>query len=343
MRWIYGVTLVALVACKGGGSGGADGDVAGDDDDDVVHSTLPWSQVTDTQQDCCSTVKVDFQWTESRLETTKAQWAMPPDPIGAVVVFHGSNGSIAAVQQIEWLELYNVLYDRGIGVMLLNSVDRGDGGGKAQWSELPGPDNPDVDEVDILLATVADESDFEFEDPVVTIGYSNGAKFSLLCSGAAYDRGRNIRGAVMHNGGNGFPDHGLPGLWVSAENDSSGGGADNMQSLAERQGNGSLHLAGDEIPLHPARFAKQPQFDEEESIQLFDLLVEDRGWVDAAGNRLIQFEGDPDEFVDDLENQIPVNNKIEAAYQLRVVWALHRMSAQHKLAEAAWIEEQLLR
>ena len=43
-----------------------------------------------------------------------------------------------------------------------------------------------------------------------------------------------------------------------------------------------------------------------------------------------------------IENALRVPYTGDVMQQLRVVWALHRVSAQHKLDEAAWIEAAML-
>ena len=352
MRWnpAWLVTLVALVAvgCGGGDGGRNDGDgdtltdttvVGDDDDDDVSHSTTPWTEVETTQAECCRSVELSFEFTETGSEELgRWAYAVPEGPIGAVVVFHGSNGSIAAVQQTEWLELYNLLYPRGIGLILVNSPDRD----TKQWSEEPVGANPDVDAVEAVLAEVSATTAWDIDDPLISIGFSNGAKFANLFAEDAKLRGRDVKGAVMHQGSFDGLGEGLPGLWVSAENDDAGGGPERMDDNATAQGNGSLHLRGTEVALHPNRFAKIPSVQPEESQAYFDYLVEEK-IIDADGWRLFAFDADPDEQADGLERYLPFPAITEVVTQLRVVWAIHRFSAQHKVEEAAWIEAQLLR
>lgn len=331
---------LCLMAC--GGSGGSD-DVAGDDDDDDVvatHATTPWSEIETSQSLCCNRVTADFTWVSDRIEEgVKYEYVMPEDPIGAIVVLHGASGSVGAVQQSEWLELYNLLEPRGIGIMMTVSTDRDAG----QWDNFTsGSDNVDVDRIEEMLGLVAGATDFEIDDPIGTVGFSNGASFSELLSGALLDRGRNVRGAVMHNGGSGRVDPSLPALWLSAENDTAGGGPSAMESQAASQGNGSLHLRGTEVAVDPYEWAKSSAYTRDESAQLFDLIV-DMEWIDADGVRVLEFIGDPDDHADNLEKQLPVAYPSDVVYHLRVAWSLHRMSAQNKLEEAAWIEDQLLR
>jgi len=332
------VGLLALVACKGGGSDGDGDGVAGDDDDDVTHSTQPFSQVETSQAECCVTVKKLLPFIEGSLEPGKYEHAVPEDPIGLVVIFHGSSSSVAAVQQTEWLEFYNMLWPRGIGVLLVNSPDRDE----KKWDSSPPDVNPDVDHVEEALARVSDETDWDINDPLVTVGFSNGARFSGIFAEAAQSRGRDVKGAVMHQGGDSLIGGDIPGLWVSGENDTGGGGAEAMEENARLQGNGSLHLAGTEVALHPNRFAKLGVYDEDLSQTLFDELV-DMEWIDPDGWRIFDFEGDPDDHADSLENRLDVRSAVDVMVQLRVTWSIHRFSAQNKVPEAEWIEEQLLR
>jgi dienelactone hydrolase len=337
--WALAVTAMVVSGCKGGGSGTDDGTLGDDDDDDdAVHSTVPWSQVETTMPECCSLVKTIFQWEEGALTHSRAEWAVPEDPIGAVIILHGSSGNIAAVQQAEWLQLYNVLYPRGIAILMTQSIDRDSG----QWSLEADPNNEDIDHIEEMIAAAAEATDLEVDDPIVTVGFSNGAAFSRVLADALLTRGRNVKGAVMHNGGPGAVAQGIPGLWVTAENDDTGGGADALGAWADEQADGT-HFAGYEVPMERYRFAKVPAFTQNESSMLFDYIVDDLGWFDADGVRQIEFEGDPDKFADQLTGDLQVNYAVDAMQQLRVVWALHRMSSQFKLEEAAWIEERMLR
>lgn len=342
MRWAWW-SLVVLVACKGGGSGGGV-DASGDDDDDgsgggsAVHSTVPWSEVEDSQAVCCSTVKEQFEWTEVLLsDTDYFLYVMPEDPIGAIIVSHGSGGDIGTVRQPEWVELYNLLVPRGVGLMMRNSLDRQ----VKQWSLEPDGSNEDIDRIEEMIGIVANETDFDVNDPIVTLGFSNGASFAVLLADSLQARGRDVKGASMHQGGYGLLD-GIPMLWTSAENDTAGGGPSAMARNAENGGPPSAHFAGTEVPLDPYRFAKAGLWDEAQSQGIFDLMVED-GWVDAQGQRLIDWGDDPTGWCDRNENRLPSPQSPSTAMsQLRVVWATHRFSAQHKFEEAAWIEERLL-
>ena len=324
-RWLSFTLLLA--ACSGGGDDGTSSDAPGDDDGTEL---TPWSEVVTTQDGgCCRTVQEQFEWTEVDHEGFHAVWAMPDDPVGALVVFHGTNGAVAAVRQAEWVEIYNLLHPRGIGVIMTISEDRK----SKQWDLTPLPDNVDYPRVQSLLARVADETDFTMDLPLVPVGFSQGCGMVELMGSQGPDAGQNVAGLVFHNCGSGAPND-LPTLYVDAENDPA---AARMADLAGGHPDGTL-LEGLEVPLHPNRFAKLSGFSVDESTRLFDALV-DLEVIDTDGNRTVELGEDPEAVVVGIENALQVQYAADVVQQLRVVWAMHRVSAQNKLAEAAWVED----
>jgi len=325
------LALLLAAACSGGDDGSSS-DLTGDDDDDVTGLT-PWSEVVTTQEDqCCRTVQPQFEWSPVvDHEGLPATWVMPDDPVGALVVFHGTNGIIETVQQVEYIELYNLLVPRGIGIVLTVSEDRD----AKQWDTAPLPDNVDFPRVQSLLGRIADETAFTPDLPLVGLGFSQGCSMVDLLADQGPDAGVNAVGMVFHNCGQGGPRD-QPALFVDAEND---GASSRMASLASDHPDGTL-LSGTEVPLHPNRFAKLISFSPEDSVGIFDELV-GLEVVDTDGLRTVDFGSDPEAVMEGIENALRVRYAADVVQQLRVVWALHRISAQNKLDEAAWIEAQI--
>ena len=324
------VGWVLLAAC-GGGDGGGGSDPTGPAGTDSG-ALPPWSQVVTTQEGtCCRTVEEAFEWTLFDLDGVPAVYAVPPDPQGLLLVFHGTNGVLETIRQPEWVELYNLLYPRGIAIAATLSEDRV----AQQWDLSDGPDNPDVDRVDALLGIIATDTALPLDAPIVTLGFSQGCGMAELFADVGRDRGRTVVGVDLHNGGGGGPDD-LPTLFVDAEHDPA---AARMAAMADAHPDGTL-LRGTEVPLEPQRFAKLPFVTPDESELIVASLV-DMGAVDAAGARTLDFGDDPEAAVVALEAQIPNGLAADIAQQLRVVWAMHRFSAQNKLAEAQWIEAQI--
>src|SRR5262245_52296927 len=110
VRWV----LVAA-GCSGGGPSG---DGSGGDDDDNGVSTEIYTEI-----------RPNFAFTDEEFEGGRVTWVMPENPRAVAFVFHGSSGNIAAVQQTEWIELYDLLVPEGVGLVLSQSVDRENG----QW------------------------------------------------------------------------------------------------------------------------------------------------------------------------------------------------------------------
>ncbi len=328
------LTVLLTAACSGSGDDGGVDDARVGDDDDTIELT-PWSEVVTTQEgQCCRTVQPQFEWSPVvDHEGLPVTWVMPDDPVGALVVFHGTNGILSTVQQVEYLELYNLLVPRGIGVVLTVSGDRD----AMQWDTTPLPGNVDYPRVQSLLARIADETDFTTDMPLVGLGFSQGCGMAERMAAQGADVGQNVAGAVFHNCGQRGPDD-TSVLFVAAENDNA---ARNMADNAADHPNGSL-LSGTEVLLHPNRFAKLVSFSPETSGGVFDELVA-LEVIDTDGARIVDLGADPERVMEGIENALDarVPYAADVAQQLRVVWAMHRVSAQHKLDEAAWIEAQI--
>lgn len=327
---MHRILLCLAIACSGGG----DDTPVGDDDDDVTDTDLtPWDEVVTTQEGtCCRTVTEAFEWTLVEHEGLPAMWAVPDAPVGALVVFHGTNGSLPTVQQAEWVELYNLLYPRGIAIIATISSDRD----AKQWDLTEGNGNVDYPRVESLLALIDAETPFELDMPLVSIGFSQGCSFAQLFAELGPIKGRNVVGASVHNAGVSGP-YALPTLFVSAEND---GASARMPAAAADHPDGTL-LRGTEVPVDPRGFAKLNSFTAESSERLFDQLVE-LELIDTDGVRTVDLGDDPEVVMEGIENAIGGPSPADVAQQLRVAWALHRFSAQNKVAEAQWIEAQIL-
>jgi hypothetical protein len=327
MRWLW---LVGLLGCSGNND--SDGSAPGDDDDDDVSTDLtPWEELVTSQADgCCHTVKEVFEWTTVDHEGLPATWAVPENPVGAVVVFHGTNGVMDTIKQTDWIELYNLLYPRGIAIIGTVSSDRD----AKQWDLSEGNSNVDYPRVETLLARVADETAFDLDLPLVGVGFSQGCSFTTLFAELGVQKGRNVVGISMHSGGGAGAD--MPTLFVAPENDPA---AARMPAAAADHPEGTL-IVGTEEAIDPRWFGKLVSYTPEDSERIFDQLV-DMEVIDADGVRTIAFESDGENEVVAIENALSVPYAGDVATQLRVLWALHRFSAPHNLEEAEWIETQI--
>ncbi len=329
MRALFFSALL-LSACSGGGGDDGGSDPSGDDDDGLT----PWSELETTQTGtCCHTVLPLYEVTTVEHEGFPAMWAVPENPVGALIVYHGTDGNLDSIQQVEWVELYNLLYPRGIAIIATVSSDRD----VKQWDTTPIPDNVDYPRVQSLLSLVAQETPFEADMPLVSIGFSQGCSMSHMTGELGPSAGQNAVGVVLHNCQRVGPPN-QPVLFVDARNDWQ---AEHMAETAAAHPDGTL-LQGHEVALDPLRFAKFDYFSQDDSQKIFDELV-GMGVVDTDGVRAVEFGEDPEETVLAIEDNLQVRfGTGDIAQQLRVVWSMHRLSAENKVAEAQWIEAQIL-
>lgn len=327
--WLW--TALAAAACTGHGADDpfTDASAPGDDDDDDAGPTTATGDIVP-----------NFQFTDQDFEGGRVTTYMPDDPTGVLFVFHGTNGDIASVTQIEWIELYDLLAPHGVGFVLSNSVDRVE----MQWdtNHQDGAANEDFPRLDRLRDHLIDTTGLEADTPVLSIGFSNGANFATLFANMAFADGWPFRAFDAHQGGM-YVDTPVPGIFVSAVNDESGGTPDQLGPLSEactsQTARTCPHYTGHEIPLVPLRFDRLPTYSAEQSQAIFDELV-DMQIVAEDGSRVIDLADMEDVFTTYIhDSQAPSPSMVPT--QLRVVWATHRFSSEHADQEADWLLDQL--
>lgn len=320
MRWWF---LGVLSGCAGGGDDPAD---AGTDTD---------TGATSTGTEYRSIVP-DFTFVDEEFEGARLTYYVPEDPRALLFAFHGTDGDISTVQQVEWIELYNLLAPHGYGFVLSQSVDRtqkvwdtttDDPAENADWPRLSAIR-------DHLVATTG----AEFETPIQCVGFSNGGNMAVVFASLALQSGWDFRGFSQHQGGM-YTAQAGPGIFVSAENDELGLDRDRMLPNAEActaaVGESCPHWEGNEIPLHPLWFSRMPYFTQDQSRYVFDELV-GLEIVDPDGVRLWPVEDMEAAF--DLYLQTADNiNENWVPTALRVVWATHRFSSEYAEQEAGWL------
>lgn len=280
--------------------------------------------------ECCQTVQLSVELTPLEHEGYPVFYYAPPDPVGAVWIFHGTNGSLTSIRQVEWLQLYNLLVAENVALVATISTDKE----AQQWDTSGGSPstNADFPRLDSLHDRLDAETSIAASLPVVALGFSNGGAYSGLFAELADESAWNVAGFDAHNSAP-HNELSVPGLVVSAVND-PGGGPEELQAYADfhaESGAESLHLRGTEVALHPNRFALEPEYSADQSQQIFDELVT-LGYVAADGSRLAS--------VDDVDATLKAYEQASGAPypeivsgQLRVVWATHRFSAQHAAEE----------
>lgn len=320
-----GIWVVLVAGCSGGGDDGNHTDDPAPIDA-TAYAELP--------------IKSHFQWVDEEFESGRITYYVPPDPKAVLFALHGTDGGVDTVLQIEWLELYNLLYEQGFAFILSQSLDRD----VKQWDIAhTTPDtNPDFQHLSRVRDHVIDETALEASTPVFAAGFSNGGAFAVLFTELASAEGWDVRGFLSHNSA--YPVSApVPGAYISAEHDEHNGTPDNVEQTAQQcsdfLGVTCPHFRGTEILLDPRRFARLPQYSLEQSQLIFDELVR-LEYVDAAGARLAPLDD-----IDALMNQYMAETNAPIPgmppTQLRVVWATHRVSSQHMKAEVAFLMDLL--
>lgn len=319
LRWI---PLVLALGCSGDDPGSSDGDP-------IVAPADPYAPIVPS-----------FELEDVDFEGARVAVYVPEDPSALLFVFHGTDGDIASVTQIDWIALYNLLVPHGVGLVIASSVDREE----KVWDshDEDATTNDDFPRLARLRDHLIETTTAEEDTPVLSIGFSNGANFAPLFTNMANDAGWNVRGFSSHQGGQ-QQVTGLPGIWVSAENDEISGQPDNIEPLAQQctefTHRTCPHYVGHEIPLHPDWFARMPNYTLAQSHAMFDELVE-MEIVSESGDRLVEIEDMEAVFEEYLGTSHAPSPSLVPT-QLRVVWATHRFSSEHAVEEATWFLEQL--
>jgi hypothetical protein len=324
-----GLTMVVAVGCSGG---------AGTDDDKDKDTDGP-PPVTVTAYEELPVVS-HFPWVNQEFEGGRISYYMPPDPAAVLFAFHGSDGSVETVLQIEWLELYNQLEPHGFGFVLAQSIDRD----LMQWDtyHVEVDTNLDFQRLARLRDYLVDATVLEADTPVFDAGFSNGGNFAILFANLALEEGWDFRSFLSFNARPSLIP-GVPGVYVSAENDEHGGTPENVGPVAdactEAVGEPCPHLRGTEIPLDPRRFARLPHYTLDQSQQIYDELVT-LEYVTSTGERIPPLD-DVDALMNEymLVSGAPIPSMPPT--QIRVVWATHRVSSQHHPEAVATLVDAL--
>jgi|JI7StandDraft_1071085.scaffolds.fasta_scaffold212404_1 predicted esterase len=263
--------------------------------------------------------------------------------VGVVLVFHGSGGGIGLMDTIDMIALSNAFVARGLTVVAMESDNRASG----QFDDSTAPaDNPDWVRLGLVRQQLLDAALITEATPMVAWGFSAGGAFATYVTHAAAEAGWPIRGLIAHSTrarSDRYADPGpLPALFSIGPNDEAVS-FDSVEALYnERQAEGreDLWLPLTERALAPTWFARVPYITVAESRRVVLGLVE-LGYFSDRGERL--FEGGSfDAKVDEMVLAVQPRYAPPVTAQLKVLLALHTVSAQHADAEAdaalAWVQ-----
>jgi hypothetical protein len=215
---------------------------------------------------------------------------VPPDPVGVIVFFHGSQGSANAWFSGENLAFLRDAVAAGYGVVALDSADRV----ARQWSEVTDTTNVDVGNVQAALGVLVSRGLLTASTPKFAAGMSNGGGFAPK---AAHLLGFNAC-AIWCSPGTPFSLFRIsivPTIWNLAQYDNQvlhpgflPNSQGNLGRLAERGVAGEL-WENPPSPVSPRRFLRVPELSAEASLAIYTDL-KNAGFLDAADYLL----ADPD-------------------------------------------------
>ena len=263
--------------------------------------------------------------------------SIPENPRGVMFGFHGSNSALAQTVGVEWTLLYNELQARGIGWISSESQERTN----AHWDLSSSTEN-NVDFAfharlrDELIAT----TDLVEETPVFAMGFSGGGGFTPTFLSLAEESGWDARAGLVHNSAG--RDEGFPIFYVANDNDFTARASSVQSSYdsAIASGIDARYLLIEEHDLDREELNKIEDFDLEYSVGLWDELVE-MGMIDDNGTRLVELGGSEIAVFNQYEIQSEGRAPAKVVAQLKVVWAMHRVSAASAHDEICFLDSHL--
>ena len=258
------------------------------------------------------------QWDNYPFEDKAVRLYIPPDPIGVVFFSHGTNGNVSIVNQMEPVAFLNELIGVGIGFVATDSGDQP--GGK--WID------GDVERVGRLYQHVIDTTELEATDHLFTAGFSGGGNMAGNTADYAVEQGWPIRAISVNQSGCIIcRDLALPTVWVVNENDTP-------PHQTAQDGHDELVAAGVAADLHHVdekiltgeSFLKHPDMNEERAQRVFDDMVA-KLLIDAQGVRIVP-DDEADQWCTWYGNNGESFGPEGRGEELRVLWALHRFSAE---------------
>ena len=272
---------------------------------------------------------------ELEFEGYPVRTLIPPAPIGLLYTFHGSGGSVATATQIEYTEIYNLLYDAGIGVVITESTQREP---TAEWDTFPADAlrNEDWPRLASLRDYLIDTTGVTSGTPIFGLGFSNGGNFTATFGEIALDEGWPFVGMAIHNSSP-FGAPRVAGWWTTNVNDDKGTPASVRSAYLSHAATGSPseYRLAEEFPIHPMYFRKVPGTDHQFSQDIFDDLVA-FGMLDADGNRLPPVD-EMDGAFRSWVRETTIAGPERFTARIRPAWGDHRVSSSYAEEEVAFL------
>jgi hypothetical protein len=256
---------------------------------------------------------------------SQARYAVPPGGVPAhtlLLRFHGSGGSAQGQFSPGENQFFSELaLARGFAVASLNSVDRS----TRQWNPSFALSNPDVQNVDALIAELRSRGVIGKSAPVVGQGTSNGGGFVTRVSALL---GFQAQAVVIAAGINVIVQNArIPTFWVLNRNDTVVGpqaleSATASAAVLTAQGIRNRIAVLEPTPIYPERFTRVRNLSIANSRAVYDALRA-RNALDAYDFLIVH-----PSTLSDLQLPPPANlysNQI--ASQIAAAWAEHEFTS----------------
>lgn len=231
-------------------------------------------------QDSVGTLDFDYEIIQGVDNPKNVYYKFPTDPIGTIFFFHGGSGNAGdIIQRVEVVQFFHDARDAGYGLVATESEDRTlndpDGDGRTPWilNTWTADDNIDIGNIQALIDTFVIRGFMDAQNPVYSLGVSNGGNFSSVVAHAL-----NFNAAAMYSSQGNPPAlyqiTEIPTIFCPAKYDPALGGGNwaarmNYDSLQSR-GVSSVFYELDRSPAYPQRFARVPGIDLTISNNLFN-------------------------------------------------------------------------
>jgi hypothetical protein len=285
---------------------------------------------------------MEYAPTITDFEGFEVRYNIPPNPRAIVIYFMGGADAseISSPEQTAFLSLMG---HENIGYI---ATDRTEAGGGGRWDNITESvtANDDVARLDRLRDEYIATTDIDEDTPFVSMGFSDGASFSIFFADKAQrELDWPVVALLSHSAGQSFgvslPD--VPSAFCSADND-QGGLLDAATNLADDQAargfRSELYVAP-ERPVTVDTLARIESWDAVDAQAGIDDLVA-ANLVDAQGVRLVSdadMEGALEVWA--RTTQLPGSAFLDA--RVHVLWAMHRYNAFNAAEECDLVMDAL--
>ncbi|MCC6330148.1 MAG: hypothetical protein IT174_16680 [Acidobacteria bacterium] len=226
--------------------------------------------------DLTATYKAAPSWslTEETIGGVDVLYYIPQNPVAVIFRLHGTGGSAqSTLSSVESRLFSNDAVAAGYGIIALDSVDRGNG----EWSLAPPPNNPDISNIQAIIANLQQRGLLSANTPLVAQGTSRGGIFSSL---VVYYLNFQADAIYIAYGANLImPQTTVPTIFCLAANDDQAmvGDAGNQNAynqVLNLQGRGimasyNLHPSS---PVYPERFWRIANLTVDDSHAIYNAL-----------------------------------------------------------------------